>query len=181
MWITPMRGVASQLYSAGFESRDANACKLKFDKLHTTPKPTGTLDIPRFVVMAKDIKEAISAEEVIGISVLNDDGKDSPIDVINGTHLFDEEQRMKRPATKRTRSNDIVKAVEDHSKCSIDAAKILGDDFKEALATETDDNFSQKIDDSLSKLENKFDTKIGQIKTQISSVKTKLDAILLCF
>ena len=103
--------VASQLYNAGFESRDANTCKLKFDKLHTTPKPTGTAAIPCFVAMAKDIKEAISAEEVIGIFVLNDDNKDfihSPIDVINGTHSFEEEQRMKRPVTKRTRSNDIA-------------------------------------------------------------------------
>ena len=185
--------VASQLYNAGFESRDANACKLKFDKLHTTPKPTGTSAIPRFVAMAKDIKEAISAEEVIGISVLNDDDKDPTVDAINGTHLFDEEERMKRPATKRTRSNDIVKAMEDHGKCFIDAAKILGDDFKGAFTTEIDDDFNKKIDDSLSKLTNKFDSKIAQIETQIksqietqiksqiSSVETKLDAILLCF
>ena len=79
--------------------------------------------------MTKDIKEATSAGKIIGIPVLNDDDKDSidsPIDVINGTHLFDKEQRMKRTATKRTRSNDIVKAMEGHGKCFTDAAKILG-------------------------------------------------------
>ena len=61
--------VTSQLYNAGFESRDANVCMIKFDKLHTTPKPTGTLAIPRLVSIAKDIKEAIFAKEIIDISV----------------------------------------------------------------------------------------------------------------
>ena len=64
---------------------------------------------------------------------------------------------MKRPATKRTRINDILKAMEDHGKCFIDAAKILVDDFKESIAI--DDDFSQKS-------ENKFDTKIAQMSTQ---------------
>ena len=80
---------------------------MKIDKLHSSPKPTGIAPFPCFVTMAKAIKEAIYPEEVICTwSLLNDEDKDlieSPIGVINGTHLLDREQKTKRPITKRTR------------------------------------------------------------------------------
>ncbi len=54
--------------------RDGDSCRQKFEKLANAPKPTGTSDIPLHVKRAKDIKEMISRDEVIGLSHSNDSG-----------------------------------------------------------------------------------------------------------
>ena len=87
-------------YDSTKNVRDGDSCKLKFDRLWQTKKPTGTAEIPVHIVRALDIKELISREECIGNAGLNDvvdeDGIEellanggSPSNVISSTHLFD--------------------------------------------------------------------------------------------
>ena len=50
-------------------TRAGNSCKYKFDKLVHTVRPTGSGEIPVYILRSKKIKEMISGKEVIGFLV----------------------------------------------------------------------------------------------------------------
>ena len=87
-------------------NRDAKSCKRKFERLAFQTKPTGTTEIPRLVKMAKDIKEKISANEVMGLSAHNESSSDDETpDALAAANLRREDGEFCRPLTQRKRTN----------------------------------------------------------------------------
>ena len=87
-------------------------------------KPTGTADIPIHVMKAKDLKEKISAHEVIGFCEENEELDFDSFDVeksLSSANLSDTAGEVKRPETKKQKSSQLA-----------DAIKTFGDGQKEA-------------------------------------------------
>ena len=69
-------------------TRTGESCKNKFEKMAFAKQPTGTADIPIFVLQSKCIKEQISRKEVIGFAGGNDSGNDDDdFDSLKATKL----------------------------------------------------------------------------------------------
>ena len=158
--------------------RDGPACKAKFDALAFKKCPTGTNEIPINIARAKKIKLSMDYEEVIGTSGLNNTvlGDMYNDDVYGTSNLCDEEGEVKRPATKKSKTMDVAKAIEELAKSQKDAAATLGEHIaslspsKNGLNAESG-NKLKVVEEGLVLLEKKFDEKIN-------SVDTKLDAML---
>ena len=85
-------------------TRSGDSCKNKFEKLAFMKKPTGTAEIPIHVMKAKDLKEKISAHEVIGFCEENEELDFDSFDVeksLSSANLSDTAGEVKRPETKK--------------------------------------------------------------------------------
>ena len=64
--------VAMGMFTEGKYVRNAKSCRLKFDKLWSTEKPTGSADPPRHIIRAQQIKDKIEIVETMGHVNQND-------------------------------------------------------------------------------------------------------------
>ena len=164
--------VAALHYENGYKfGRDGDSCKLKFDRLWQTKKPTGTAEIPVHIARALDIKDSISKKECIGNSGLNDveDEDDigvlskggSPSNVISSTHLSDS-KGIHRPSTRKNKVSNIAEAISS-----------LGTDMKEA-SHEMAAAVSGRQNDKFINLQNK----VSVVETKVDRIDENLKTIL---
>jgi len=175
--------VAAELYQNGYKNgRDGTSCKLKFDRLWQSTKPTGTSEIPLHVARALDVKELISKEEAIGNAGLNDLCDDEEIDIVkNGgtppnvessTRLID--QNGFRPATRKSRASNIAEAISLLGNSLELSSKNL------ASAWNTDSLSNDNIQDLQTKvmlLESKMDSNNKVINSKISRIDDNMKTI----
>jgi hypothetical protein len=132
--------VATSLVVRGGYHRSADACKKRFDKLWSTPKPTGSSEVPRHVVRAQIVKEKISSHEVIGYVNQNDfvneddldDDSESPM---KGTNLCMEGGGLRRPVPKKRKAAEMSAAVLELSEGNKEAAKTLAGALQKVAST----------------------------------------------
>ena len=84
-----------------------------------------------------------------------------------------EDDAIRRPATRKRKSSDMTTAVQDHGKSVVEAAKILRDGMTKAMNDVDADTLRMEFSNSILKVE----TKIDSLETKF---ETKLDAILMC-
>lgn len=143
--------------------RDADACKRKFERLAFQDKLTGSTQIPRQVQRAKNIKETISAEEVIGLcahnkefSSLDDSGSTEPADALSAAKLRGEDGEIRRPVTKRARVNaSIGSAIEKLATEQASSTVVLAvalEGLAAKLVSPTDTNRIAQVESKLDKI-----------------------------
>ena len=178
-------------YDSTKNVRDGDSCKLKFDRLWQTKKPTGTAEIPVHIARALDIKELISREECIGNAGLNDvvDEDDievlanggSPSNVISSTHLFDKIENSPRPSTRKKVSN-IAEAISSLGSDMKDASKMMvsvvgGISNNQNDSIESFNNRVTIVNDNYVSLHNKVTIVEIKLEKIDSGMKTILDFI----
>ena len=103
------------MFRAGFENRDGKNCKLKFDLLWRSTKPTGATEMPREVLFAKKIRDLILKNEVIGVVTHNSSDEENH-DALPGTQLVEEDGSMSRPLPKKRKALELAEAFTNHGK-----------------------------------------------------------------
>jgi len=104
--------VATDLTIDGY-NRTWEACKKRFEKLFSTPKPTGSAEVPRHVVRSLILKDKIEAKEYMGHAGRNDSASsdDSDVEILPGlasTKLKGEDGNARRPATKKRKVEERI-------------------------------------------------------------------------
>ena len=105
--------------------RIGESCKNKFEKLALLKKPTGTAEIPLNVLRAKEIKDKISSNEVIGYCEENESDFDGVCDAednldsvtvcksLAAANLSDTSGEVKRPETNKQKAGKLAEAIKD--------------------------------------------------------------------
>ena len=98
--------------------RPGVACKCKFEKMAFATKPTGQTEIPLHIKRAKDVKEKIAQNEMIGcvqanssISLMTDDEDDTTEHLKYASLLHPDEKSVRRPKTVAQKSKDLSDAI----------------------------------------------------------------------
>lgn len=176
------------------KNRAALACSRRFNRLASVEKPTGCAEVPRLVQRAKDIKEAIDATEVIGFVRHNDSSDDTDDESIMsvgknlpGTNLVDKNGNMRRPETKKRRTENLQDAITSLGEQQIESANVMaaammnmanklcsgfGNDPQNATAL-MDNALKAKVDG--------IDAKVNGIEAKVDGIENKLNAILAYF
>ena len=166
--------------------RPGESCKAKFEKMAFAKQPTGQADIPLHILRAKEIKEKISQNEVLGCVYQNeeaflDDSDDDEItsSSLSSASLLTESNGVRRPVTKSQKAKDLSEAIAQIGKDNLAGAAQLTsalNNMAEALKTTnpsvvTSEDASK---DSESKLAKEFDA----MKDDITNIKGTMAAIL---
>ena len=171
------------MYQNGYKNgRDGISCKLKFDRLWQSKKPTGTSEIPLHIARALDIKELISKEEAIGNTGLNDLSDDEDIEIVkNGgtppnakssTRLID--QNGFRPATRKSKVSNIAEAISLLGNSMELSSKNLASAMnKNSLTNDKIQELSTKV----MLLESKMDSNNKVINSKISRIDDSMKTI----
>ena len=168
--------VAEAHYKNGY-SRTADSLKRRFDQLWNTAKPTGSTFIPRIVARAKEIKENICREEVIGYSSVNDSNESdsSPSSTgLEGTKLTDENGNFRRPVTKKRRSTDLTAAITDLA----GEQKDMIENFAATLMKPLDrlvGSIGPFLGDDGSSRDSALERKVDGLEKKLADVESKLD------
>ena len=154
-------------------------------------KPTGTAEIPLNVLRAKEIKDKISSNEVIGFCEENESDFDGVCDAednldsvtvcksLTAANLSDASGEVKRPKSNKQKSGKLAEAIKD-----------LGDGQKEAdfglqnaieaMAKSISGNHGKtEVDDRNDKQRlSNLESDLSSVKEDVSSAHDKLDSIL---
>jgi hypothetical protein len=147
--------------------------------------------VPRLVQKAKDIKELIDANEVIGLVKQNDgntdddDDDDSVISVdkkdLAGTNLADKNGNIRRPETKKRKTENLQDAITVLGEQQIESANILAAaiaNMAEKLGGSTTPSATSHGDPRLG---NDLAAKVNGIEAKVDGIEEKLNAILAYF
>ena len=166
--------VAESHYKNGFSGRSGESLKKRFEQLCFTTKPTGSAFIPRIIARAKDIKEAICREEVIGYSMANDSDESSPpssLASVQGTKLVDDKGNFRRPVTKKRQSSDVSAALTELA-CD---QKATVENFAKNLTASLDRIVDTFAMDTFAKDGSEIETKVNGLEAKIGAIEAKLE------
>jgi len=164
--------VAQKLYEECGYNRNKNACQQKFFRLADVDKPTGSTFIPRHVARAKDIKEQIDAQEVVGLVARNNSSTSSDEDfeedenprdtALKGSRLMDDDGNLRRPKTKKQKTTEVADMIVDlaaeHNKGTAMVCSALN-----SMATAIAQKSSRGVED---------------LRDQVAGLESKLDLLL---
>ena len=114
--------------------RPGVACKAKFEKMAFALKPTGQTEIPLYTKRAKDVKDKIAQNEVIGYVHANDEPVSSELtddvsdmDNLKCASLLDltDEKSVRRPKTNAQKSKDLSEAIAQVGKDNLAGTNLL--------------------------------------------------------
>ncbi len=171
--------VALQLHQQGVPNRASLACVRRFNRLANVDKPTGSSEIPRLVLRAKEIKMQIDAAEVIGYVKFNDnedsddDEDDNELSTssgtsLKGTNLADGNGNLRRPETKKRKVehlNDTICGFLEQQTASANIVAKAVTDMADRLSESQGNELRAKVDNLESKLDILID-KISAIGSQ---------------
>ena len=153
-------------------TRTGESCKNKFEKMAFAKQPTGTADIPMFVLQSKRIKERISRKEVIGFAGGNDSGNDDDdFDSLKATKLFNDDGDMKRPPTKKKKTAQVADAIRD-----LGADQVLAADKLQSAITSIANAFGNS--NTNNNEESVSETRLERLEEDVTSMKDTLGDIL---
>ena len=120
------------LQDDGSWSRVGESCKHKFEKMAFAKQPTGQSDIPLHILRAKNLKEKIMQNEVIGcvyqndegISI-NDDDEELTCEMLSVASLLSENNGVRRPLTKPQKLKEASEDIAQVGKDNLEGAKQL--------------------------------------------------------
>ena len=120
------------LQDDGSWSRVGESCKHKFEKMAFAKQPTGQSDIPLHILRAKNLKEKIMQNEVIGcvyqndegISI-NDDDEELTCEMLSAASLLSENNGVRRPLTKPQKLKEASEDIAQVGKDNLEGAKQL--------------------------------------------------------
>ena len=146
-------------------ARPAGGCRSAWDKLVAKKAPTGDPYMPRLVERARQIREAIKADQVSGEAALNDDAIPVNGKGLSGTKLVDPKTGEMKSTTPRRgklaiffdKMDDVQEAVVSTGGDVTDAIREMTAVLKESPSDELDGSDSKEIEGRLSKLEEKMD------------------------
>ena len=140
--------VAGEMFLVKYH-RFAESCRKKFEKLYETEKPTGSTEICRHVLKAQQLKEKIEVEEAMGRVNKNDSDHDSDEESpLKGTNLFNEDGEMKRPLTKKRKTQQVAEAIKELSDSQKEAAETVANamrDMAASMSTEVDNGVKERM------------------------------------
>ena len=161
--------VAVHLFTCGY-NRNAEACKKKFERLYKTEKPTGCATPPRFVLKAQEVQQKIMKHESMGSSNSNDSGDDSS--PIKGTNLLDENGELRRPLTKKRKTDQIAESLKLLSESSKEAASTLASAITK-LGSNGSSPEVQELTGRMDKMENKAESILSKLDVIVNVLKTQ--------
>jgi len=186
--------VATDLVVDGY-NRTWEACKKRFEKLFSTPKPTGSAEVPRHVVRSLILKDKIEAKECMGHAGRNDSGSSSDSDIedlpgLASTKLKDEAGNARRPATKKRKVEERIEKLMNpnniHSKSielQSNMVEIMGTLTKSIVDRQT--HKSESVNSQLEELREEMKTSretmanivemLGKVTSQIENTLNDLD------
>lgn len=179
---------AARMYKEGKFNRDGSAVKAKFETLAFKEKPTGSASIPRLIMRAKDIKDKIAQEEVIGSAGLNDtpqekgsdddttdEDNEGPSVALRATRLCDENGQIRRPPKPITKKKKVEAeqqaretALNAIAANQLTAARTLGDAINK-LATSVGGGGGGGGDNN---------ARIEKLERDVQGMNSKLDSII---
>ena len=160
--------------------RPGEAIKSKFEKMAFAKQPTGQSDIPLHILRAKQIKEKISHNEVLGCVYQNDDGfnsddEENTSSALSSASLLSDKNGVRRPVTKSQKAKDISMAIEQIGKDNLAGAAQLTsalNNMVEALKSPPPPTLP--VSDDPSPLAKELDV----MKDDIANIKGTMNAIL---
>lgn len=178
--------VALLLYEAKKQGttkqRDGVACKRRFYALANVEKPTGSSQVPRLVARAKDIKEKIDAHEVIGQVAKNNstsssssissgcDIQDDNAAPLKGTSLLGEDNKIRRPATKKWKATVLQESTANAMQGLIESQNKAAETMASAMRA-----MGREMGQQFAAMNGRSDK---EMKTRIDAMDQKLSLLL---
>ena len=92
------------MFDAGYQNKDKDKFKKKFDRFWETKMPTGSAEMPLFVRRAKTIKDNISESQFIAYASLNSDNSSFGLVC---TAFMGKDGKMRHPATEKQKNENV--------------------------------------------------------------------------